>query len=361
MLRGEPIWHTSSTGPMSMPELERGGGDERREVARPAAAPRARSRRSFERLPWWAATRPSPSRSASRCASRSASRRVFTKTSVVRCARDVRRRCGRGSRPTARGTATASSSLSGSSIARSSARAVAEVDDAAGGAAVGPLRSGPAPTRSRAIGLDRPLGGREPDALGPPVGERLQPLEREREVRAALVAGDGVDLVHDHGAHAPEPLAAPLGGDEQVERLGRGDQEVRGLPEHGRARGRGRVAGADDRAELGHRRGRAPARSRGSPPAGARGSPGCRRRAPSAARRRRPRSGGPRRGRPAAARNSRSMPTRKAASVLPEPVGAAISVSSPLRIAGQPGLLGLGRPAGGSAARTRRGRRGGSR
>ena len=45
---------------------------------------------------------------------------------------------------------------------------------------------------------------------------------------------------------------------------------------------------------------------------------------------RRERAAGPR------PRNSRSMPTRKAARVLPEPVGAAISVSAPLRIAGQP-------------------------
>ena len=40
------------------------------------------------------------------------------------------------------------------------------------------------------------------------------------------------------------------------------------------------------------------------------------------------------------------MPTRNAASVLPEPVGAAISVSSPAAIAGQPSACGSVGPSG---------------
>ena len=40
------------------------------------------------------------------------------------------------------------------------------------------------------------------------------------------------------------------------------------------------------------------------------------------------------------------MPVRKAASVLPEPVGAAISVSSPAAIAGQPSAWGSVGPSG---------------
>ena len=53
------------------------------------------------------------------------------------------------------------------------------------------------PTSRRAavsIGLRR----READADGRRVGHGLEPLEREGEVRAALVAGHGVDLVDDH-------------------------------------------------------------------------------------------------------------------------------------------------------------------
>ena len=48
-----------------------------------------------------------------------------------------------------------------------------------------------------ADGLDRPLGGRQADAVRAGVAQRLEPLEREREVRAALVARDRVDLVDD--------------------------------------------------------------------------------------------------------------------------------------------------------------------
>ena len=84
MLRGEPTWHTSSTGPMSMPS------------SREAVATRAfrsparrrcsvRMRRSVDREPWWAATASSPRRSASWWAMRSDMRRVLTNTMVVWC------------------------------------------------------------------------------------------------------------------------------------------------------------------------------------------------------------------------------------------------------------------------------------
>ena len=97
---------------------------------------------------------------------------------------------------------TASSGERGSSSARSSSRAwpVSTIAQ--------PRRVAPAPTRKRAISsigfcvADRPM------RVGGSPHERLEPLEREREVRAALVAGDGVDLVDDHGAHRAQHLAA---------------------------------------------------------------------------------------------------------------------------------------------------------
>ena len=52
---------------------------------------------------------------------------------------------------------------------------------------------------------------------GGSAAEALQPLEGEREVRAALVPGHGVDLVDDDGAHRAQRRAAPLRGDQQVE------------------------------------------------------------------------------------------------------------------------------------------------
>ena len=48
--------------------------------------------------------------------------------------------------------------------------------------------------------LERPLRGREPDALHRILHEQLQPLEREREMRAALRPRHRVDLVEDHRA-----------------------------------------------------------------------------------------------------------------------------------------------------------------
>ena len=46
---------------------------------------------------------------------------------------------------------------------------------------------------------------------GRAVAERLEPFEREREVRATLVARDGVDLVDDHRlGGAQQPRAAAL-------------------------------------------------------------------------------------------------------------------------------------------------------
>ena len=64
---------------------------------------------------------------------------------------------------------------------------------------------------------------------------RVEPLEREREVGAALGAGDGVHLVDDHRLDAAQRLAGRR-GEQQEQRLGRGDQDV------GRARGRRRGA-----------------------------------------------------------------------------------------------------------------------
>ena len=55
MLRGEPIWHTSSTGPMSIPSSSDAVATSARGRRR-AAASRPGSRRSFDRLPWCAAT-----------------------------------------------------------------------------------------------------------------------------------------------------------------------------------------------------------------------------------------------------------------------------------------------------------------
>ena len=96
--------------------------------------------------------------------------------------------------------------------------------------------------------LERPLRGREPDALDRLLDEPLQALDREREVRAALGAGDGVHLVEDQRLDTAERLARGR-GEHQEERLGRRDQDVRRLLDELAALLRRRVAGANSDAE----------------------------------------------------------------------------------------------------------------
>ena len=124
--------------------------------------------------------------------------------------------------------------------------------------------------------------------------------------------------MHQRGAVEQLLRAA---GQHQVQRLGRGDEDVGRLAQHRLALALRRVAGADR--DLHDRR-----RSRAAACAGC---GRCRTTAPSAARRRRARCAGRRRGGSAA---SRSIAHRNAASVLPEPVGAEISTCSPEAIAG---------------------------
>src|SRR5919106_1044400 len=91
--------------------------------------------------------------------------------------------------------------------------------------------------------LDRLHRRREADTDGRTPGDGLEPLEREREVRAALVAGQGVDLVEDDRLHRGEGGPRPFGGQVQVQRLGRGDEQVRGPADHHLPLPRGGIAG----------------------------------------------------------------------------------------------------------------------
>ena len=81
---GDPIWHTRSTLPMSMPSSSDAVATSTRSwpcLRRVSAS----SRDSFDKLPWCAATASSPRRSLRWRARRSAILRVFTNTMVVRC------------------------------------------------------------------------------------------------------------------------------------------------------------------------------------------------------------------------------------------------------------------------------------
>ena len=227
-----------------------------------AARPRFRrcsasSRVSLARLPWCAATASLPSRSARWRDARSAMRRVLTKTSVVRCSsassatravdllplvvRHHRRE--RRRRQLEREVA-----LLG----------VADVDDRAVGDAAAAVHCVGADQEARDL-VDRLLRRGKADPREPMrradrarvlQRERLEPLERQREMAAALACRHRVDLVDDHRAHRREHRAAARRAEQHVERLGRRHQDVRRLAQRLLALVSRRVAGAHRRADL---------------------------------------------------------------------------------------------------------------
>ena len=67
-------------------------------------------------------------------------------------------------------------------------------------------------------------------------------------MRAAAVADQGMDLVHDDGAHSGEDFAPGGRSQQQIKRLGSGDQNVGRMPRDGLALGRGRITRAHRRA-----------------------------------------------------------------------------------------------------------------
>ena len=250
MLRGEPIWQTRSIEPMSIPSSSDAVATSARSWPSLSRCSRRR-RRSLARLPWWLAT----------CSSADAQRELVgdalgeaarvhedERGAVLRdqlgdAVVDLRPLLLRGHRPQLRRR-----QLDG----QLEVALVAEVDDRAVRAAlaVEALR----PNEEGRDLLDRALRRGEPDPGRPsPAGlshELVEAREGEREVAAAAVAGDGVYLVDDHGAHTPQVLAAALGGDHQVERLRRRDEDVRRPPHHRLPLRRRAVAAADGDADL---------------------------------------------------------------------------------------------------------------
>ena len=100
---------------------------------------------------------------------------------------------------------------------------------------------------------ERPHRRREPDPLERTAGEPVEAFERERQVASPLVAGERVDLVHDHGVRGGEHFPAAARGEQQVERFGGGDQDVGRFPGHPRPLGGRGVSGAELGADRGRR------------------------------------------------------------------------------------------------------------
>ena len=91
-------------------------------------------------------------------------------------------------------------------------------------------------------GLD---GRRKADALRRVRSvQGIEPCQRERQMRPALVIGHRVNFVDDHGARQSPASRAILGGEQNVQRFRRGDQNMRALLAHLLALGSRRIAGA---------------------------------------------------------------------------------------------------------------------
>ena len=98
--------------------------------------------------------------------------------------------------------------------------------------------------------LDWPLGGREADPLWPLADQRVEPRQRQRQMAAALVTRHGVDFVDDHRADRAQHLARALGGENQIQGLRRGDEDVGWATEHRLPFRLWRVTGPNQRPDL---------------------------------------------------------------------------------------------------------------
>ncbi len=247
---GLSTWITRSTAPMSMPSS-------RLLVAtsagrRPALSSSSISRRcSRAMLPWWARTSSSPASSLRRWARRSARRRLLVKTIVLWWARMSSRIRGwiagqmlvrispprtgpPGCASSGQDLAQAGHVLHGNDDLDLEGLAGPRVDDGH----LAALSHAAQEARDRLKGS---LGGGQADALERAYrhsrtagairrgSQALETLEAQGEVGAPLGAGDRVDLVHDDLLDVPQDHAS-LAGQQQVEALGRGDQDVRRVP-----------------------------------------------------------------------------------------------------------------------------------
>src|ERR1017187_5113871 len=130
---------------------------------------------------------------------------------------------------------------------------MADVDDDAAGLAAGQGPVLPGTYQQPGNRRYRPLCCREadPDRSLVRRDQAVQSLQAKSEVRAALVPGQRVDLVDDHGPHRREHLPAACRGEEEIERLGCRHDDLRAVAQHRRALGWRRVAVADGHLHLG--------------------------------------------------------------------------------------------------------------
>src|SRR5262245_6672867 len=97
--------------------------------------------------------------------------------------------------------------------------------------------------------INRLLSRRQPDPRRQSLAQGAQSFQRQRQVRSALVAGQGMNFIDDYRLDAAQPLAAFARCQQQIKRLGRRDENVRRVFEHRLPLSLRRVACADGRAD----------------------------------------------------------------------------------------------------------------
>ena len=215
------------------------------------------SRRERRRAPGLPSSTSSAASSLSREVSRSASRRELENTIVDRCSRTSsssrRSTAGQIDGPLRGARRRADHLLVGAArggplVERGQVghrHLDGDLDRLRRSAAAPPRPAGPRP----GTWTPRRPGARWPRARSAGracVEQLVEPLQRQRQVRAALGAGHRVHLVEDHRLHAAQRLPRRR-GEHQEQRLRRGDQHVgRGAGEQPALVGRG-VAGAHAR------------------------------------------------------------------------------------------------------------------
>ena len=97
---------------------------------------------------------------------------------------------------------------------------------------------------------EHPLNAKE--GLSGALANQIETLQRDRKVRSAFIVGYGMNLVNDDGFDVAQNLAAAIGGQQDIERLRRGYQDVWRAAQHLAPLFRQRVAGADGSTNLAH-------------------------------------------------------------------------------------------------------------
>src|SRR5208337_5587194 len=92
--------------------------------------------------------------------------------------------------------------------------------------------------------LQRALGGGEAYALKRTICEGFKALQRECQMRTAFGGNQGMNLIDDDGVDGAKCVGG-LGGEQQIERLRGGDEDLGRLAAEAGSFALGRVAGAD--------------------------------------------------------------------------------------------------------------------